>query len=533
MYIMSNTSAPKKVLFTAVKNEGPFLLEWVAYHRTIGFDTIIVVSNNCEDGTVELLNSLHKVGLVNHFTHNLDEGFSPQGEAAKIVNASGIIRDGDWVLWIDADEFLNIHVGDGMLDELIKTIGSAQGMLIPWRIFGDSGQKHFKSRFISSDFTQAAEINFSGHDNIKTIYKHKDGATTLSSIAIHRPHLISSGFTADDFLNGRGLPIRANYPINERWLSGAQGLANFRTAPGDYVWETAQINHYIVRTRELFELKKTRGRGYQRPKMNQRIRHTDEFFDEFNRNDATDCSILRFANATDLLISEYLIDPAISAAHQYTVDKTQERVHELVKPSSNNKSTTARNPKISLPESEAQFVKKMYEKTDVILEYGSGGSTIMAAKQNHSLVMSVESDAEWAENMKNVLSRDYPLAPVHIHWADIGPTKKWGRPQNSRAWKKFHNYPLEIWDQDYFKHPDLVFVDGRFRIACFMTTLFRISKPVKLLFDDYLPRPEYAVVEQYVKPTKMIGRMAVFDLDPMQFPITDMTKIFGWYTQTN
>lgn len=36
---------------TSMKDEGPYLLEWVAYHRAIGFTDIVVAANDCSDGT--------------------------------------------------------------------------------------------------------------------------------------------------------------------------------------------------------------------------------------------------------------------------------------------------------------------------------------------------------------------------------------------------------------------------------------------------------------------------------------------------
>lgn len=54
----------KNYLFTSVKNEGHFLIEWIAYHRAIGFDKIIIASNDSNDGTTELLDALEKNGTI-------------------------------------------------------------------------------------------------------------------------------------------------------------------------------------------------------------------------------------------------------------------------------------------------------------------------------------------------------------------------------------------------------------------------------------------------------------------------------------
>ena len=49
---------------TTQKNEGAFLLEWIAYHKIIGFTDIVILSNDCEDGSDEMLDHLSKSGCA-------------------------------------------------------------------------------------------------------------------------------------------------------------------------------------------------------------------------------------------------------------------------------------------------------------------------------------------------------------------------------------------------------------------------------------------------------------------------------------
>ncbi len=51
---------------TCVKNEGPFLLEWIAFNRLIGVTDHLFYSNDCTDGTDRLLDALAARGLVQH-----------------------------------------------------------------------------------------------------------------------------------------------------------------------------------------------------------------------------------------------------------------------------------------------------------------------------------------------------------------------------------------------------------------------------------------------------------------------------------
>lgn len=57
-------------------------------------------------------------------------------------------------------------------------------------------------------------------------------------------------------------------------------------------------------------------------------------------------------------------------------------------------------------------------------------------------------------------------------------------------------------------------IDGRFRVACFVSALVRIQKPTLILFDDYKERSEYHIVERILKPTQLVGRMAIFHAVP-------------------
>ena len=43
------------VIVGCMKNEGPYIVEWVAYHRAIGIDNFLIYTNGCDDGTSEIL----------------------------------------------------------------------------------------------------------------------------------------------------------------------------------------------------------------------------------------------------------------------------------------------------------------------------------------------------------------------------------------------------------------------------------------------------------------------------------------------
>ena len=195
--------------------------------------------------------------------------------------------------------------------------------------------------------------------------------------------------------------------------------------------------------------------------------------------------------------------------------------------------TTISRPELTLPEAEADRLRTVYDAADVILEYGSGGSTVMAAEMPGKSVFSVESDREWAEMMRGWFEQVPPAADtrVDVIWSDIGPTKEWGYPSTNREWQRYARYPLEVWDLPEFPQPDVVLVDGRFRTGCAMATAFRTQKPVKVLVDDYARRKHYHRIEEFLGQPSLVGRMAEFDVAPMQVPGDRLLPIIEMMTR--
>lgn len=186
-------------------------------------------------------------------------------------------------------------------------------------------------------------------------------------------------------------------------------------------------------------------------------------------------------------------------------------------------------PELSFPLEEMQLVRRVYGSAHIILEYGSGGSTILASEQPAKLVFSVESDHAWAIRLQHEIDLRNLPSPALVYHVDIGPTGNWGRPLGPEAWTRFHLYPLSIWDEPFFRQPDVVLIDGRFRPACFMAVLLRTQKPLTVLFDDYTERPAYHSVEAFLKPTEMVGRMAVFDVQPRPFDPSETGAIMDHF----
>jgi hypothetical protein len=164
------------------------------------------------------------------------------------------------------------------------------------------------------------------------------------------------------------------------------------------------------------------------------------------------------------------------------------------------------------------------------LEYGSGGSTVLAAALKKPFV-SVDTDRLFLQSLRRKIGTLTPDQRL-IH-ADIGRTGPWGIPfpagepssQRLRKWKAYAETPWRFISKD--NHPDLVLVDGRFRVATALTCCVHLGgrSDVQILIDDYADRPAYHVIEQHAKLVRIVGRMAVFH--PLRGNKNPLTEIIN------
>jgi hypothetical protein len=168
----------------------------------------------------------------------------------------------------------------------------------------------------------------------------------------------------------------------------------------------------------------------------------------------------------------------------------------------------------SMPEATIAYFAESLKTVKCYLEFGAGGSTLLAAKLGVPNVISVESDKAFLENLvakTNVINSSLNFYPVYV---DIGATGSWGRPVDTSSFTTWHKYSQAgfIAAANAGLEPDFILVDGRFRVSCFLAALLCALPGTRVLFDDYAGRSKYHVVEKYVRPFRMIDRAALFIL---------------------
>ena len=151
-------------------------------------------------------------------------------------------------------------------------------------------------------------------------------------------------------------------------------------------------------------------------------------------------------------------------------------------------------------------------------EYGLGASTRWVDENTNASIKAVDTSSVWVQNVQKSLKR----SGHELIYVDVGPVGEWGWPIGFNHLESFIAYVEGIWDEN--QNHDLVLIDGRFRIACFLTSMIRANPGCKIIFDDYVERPMYHVVERFQKPILSDGRQATFVV-PETRDIDALTKM--------
>lgn len=299
-----------------MKDEAPFLLEWFAHHLAVGFTDILVYTNDCTDGTVEMLQRLEELGLGYHRPNVIPEGIKPQPSALAHAEAEPLVAAADWVMVFDADEFLCINhpsgTIDGMLDDAVAR--GANGIVITWRIFGSGFVVDWSRDPVTGQYLYAAPPLWRMGWGVKTLFKYDPEYWKLG---IHRPKIrnkhIDTGFPDQvHWLNGSGQPMEDYFRF--------RGWRSIRRTLG-YDW--AQLNHYAVKSVDSYAIRKFRGNV-----NNKKDKYNADYWALQDRNEVRDDKILRHAARRGDIMAQLLADPVLARLHYAALDRVEARLAE-------------------------------------------------------------------------------------------------------------------------------------------------------------------------------------------------------------
>ena len=308
----------KILVLTSMKNEAPFILEWVAYHKAIGATHFLVYTNDCTDNTNDILDRLSEMGLVTRLDNpwNPKSNKKPQHVALEDAQKQPVLKEADWVLTIDVDEFVNIHVGDGTFPDLFKACNDPNVISFTWKFFGNDGIDTYEDKPVIEQFTACAP-EFIPKPRLGWGFKsmvHRSAPYT--KIGVHRPLKIESDEAVEQvrWVNGSGRMMPEMLLTNNGWRSTKRSLG----------YRFATLNHYILRSADSFLVKRERGR----------INHTeqDQGVDYWMRRNYTSEQDNRMHQRLPLMEQErasLMADAQLSKLHGEAVSWHKDRIATL------------------------------------------------------------------------------------------------------------------------------------------------------------------------------------------------------------
>lgn len=299
----------KHVIVTAMRDEAANLIEWLAHHLTVGFDEIYVYTNDCRDRTKEILVALGQEFPIYHFDNEPPyRAATIQAEALRLARRNKRVSGADWVLHIDADEYVNVTAGGRKIADLTALHADADAVAIAWKFFGNGGLSHWDPTVRSlRQFTRCELAPELDRVAFKTMFR----PSRFRLYSVHTPKLPHDA-EALKVVNtvGQPMPIAkmltkrgSGYPIEEI------GLAS---------WDNARLHHYHVRPDELQRAKHARGDANGRGTRKRRF--GSDYYLSANRNEGQDTDILHYAEETERLMQQMRSVPGVAALEQESVD---------------------------------------------------------------------------------------------------------------------------------------------------------------------------------------------------------------------
>jgi hypothetical protein len=245
-----------------MKNEAPYLLEWIAHYRSIGAVNILIFDHESSDGGSIMLEQLAKNNIIQLKQWQVPDGTSPQ--IAAYSHALTELADKyEFLAFFDADEFL-VPRTELSISEFLASLDCNIGAIaVNQRVFGSSGLNEFKPGLVIDRFRRSAKDDYDENHWVKTIYR------TSATESIYDPH--------------RGRLRAGLYVLPNKTIAFSESNSSGKAECIDF--SLFQLNHYIIKSYEEFLLKRQRGGGAQSTQALRSKRYEDmNFFHGRDRN---------------------------------------------------------------------------------------------------------------------------------------------------------------------------------------------------------------------------------------------------------
>jgi hypothetical protein len=161
-----------------------------------------------------------------------------------------------------------------------------------------------------------------------------------------------------------------------------------------------------------------------------------------------------------------------------------------------------------MSEEEAALFLSFIRNSHDYVEFGTGGSTVLASKHVKNSILSIDSSREWLDKVGEACASCQTTPELML--IDIGPTGDWGFPTDDATKSRWPDYHSAIWKLEQSADADLYLVDGRFRVACFAQTVLHCKPTAIIGIHDFSSRPAYHCVKEIAREIATVGDLSFF-----------------------
>jgi hypothetical protein len=244
-----------------LKNEAPYVREWIEYYRLLGATKFYIYDNDSQDNVKKAISDYIDSGIV---IYKYFRGKYRQNIAYTdaINNYASKTR---FMAVVDLDEFI-VPIDDKLtlidvLKNIVRQKPYAAGVTIPWLMYGSSHHKKRPQGLVIDNYLYRAPDSFML--NVKTVFNPR-----LAN-GYNNPHYPIYKYGAFS-INENGHIIIGKYDNNKSC-------------------KQIRINHYFTRSEEEFRVKVARGTA------DKYLRRSFDNFVQWDKNDIYDGIMLRYS----------------------------------------------------------------------------------------------------------------------------------------------------------------------------------------------------------------------------------------------
>ena len=209
----------KTAISTCIKNEQPYLKEWLDYHLGLGFDHIYLFEDFGSESHADIVADYEEVELLPMEVVLCEEDHIEGRQMKSVRYSLRYFKEYDWIAFIDLDEF--IRLDDGLtLHSFLEMYEDYSAVYLSWRMFGACGHIVKPQGSVQESYT-TPELGVDFSKFLGSRWLHKSIANMRKNPYAENIHTIANGINMD---------------------GGAEGCTG--------IYHTAWIDHYFTKSWE-------------------------------------------------------------------------------------------------------------------------------------------------------------------------------------------------------------------------------------------------------------------------------------------